>query len=54
MNLSLYVGTQRAPLSSPSKKNRKKKERKIEFSTKIDEFLKMRGDDYLIAKKDGD
>jgi hypothetical protein len=52
MNLSFYVGTQRAPLSSPSKKNIKK-ERKIEFSTKI-EFLKIRGDDYLIAKKDGD
>ena len=50
MNLSFYVGTQRAPLSSPSKKNRKKEERKIEFSTKI-EFLKIRGNDYLIAKK---
>jgi hypothetical protein len=52
MNLSLYVGTQRAPLSSSSKKNRKK-ERKIKFSTKI-EFLKIRRDEYLIAKKDGD
>lgn len=32
------------------KRTEKKKERKIEFSTKI-EFLKIRGNDYLIAKK---
>jgi hypothetical protein len=52
-----FISLRRNP-TSPSlfsiKKEQKKKERKIEFSTKIDEFLKMRGDDYLIAKKDGD
>jgi hypothetical protein len=48
---SLYTGIQQASLSSPTKKKKKLKIRKIKFDIKI-KFLKIKGMAYLIAKKD--